>query len=112
MARQQFDGSGKPKAQDDQSRNPQPHLGVGDSVSSPVLTSKAIASRPQSNFWGWQLVLLGFVLAFGTTGAFALIWLLAVQPPPNCQQLSPVAADGERLYCVQQAAKSGKLEQR
>jgi len=32
-------------------------------------------------------------------------------PPPNCQQLSPLAADGERLYCAQQAAKSGKLEQ-
>jgi len=111
MARQQFDESGKPRAQDNQSRNPRPHLGVGDSVSSPVLTSKAIASRRESNFWGWQLVLLGFVLAFGTTGVFALIWLLAVQPPPNCQQLSPVAADGERLYCVQQAAKSGKLEQ-
>jgi uncharacterized protein (UPF0548 family) len=31
-------------------------------------------------------------------------------PPPNCQQVSPLAADAERLYCAQQAATSGKVE--
>jgi hypothetical protein len=110
MARQKFDESGQPRAQDNQSTNPQQPLGVGNAAGGPALTGKAIASRGKSNSWGWQLMLLGFLLAFGSTGVFALIWLLAVQPPPNCQALSPVAADGERLYCAQQAAKSGKLE--
>ena len=50
-------------------------------------------------------------MGFGVTGAAAFLWLLTMPPPPNCQQLSPLAADGERLYCAQQAAKSGKLEQ-
>jgi hypothetical protein len=50
-------------------------------------------------------------VGFGITGAAAFLWLLTMPPPPNCQQLSPLAADGERLYCAQQAAKSGKLEQ-
>ncbi|OCR01187.1 hypothetical protein BCD67_17655 [Oscillatoriales cyanobacterium USR001] len=111
MAREKFDQSGKSRTSDNQSTNPQRHLGVGDSAGSPTLVGKAIAYRGTSNSWGWQLMLLGFLLAFGTTGIFALIWLLAVQPPPSCQQLSPMAADGERLYCAQQTAKSGKLEQ-
>ncbi|MEG4618963.1 hypothetical protein [Microcoleus sp. M2_D2] len=62
-------------------------------------------------FWQWQLIWLSLLVGFGVTGAAAFLWLLTMPPPPNCQQLSPLAADGERLYCAQQAAKSGKLEQ-
>ncbi|WP_377481176.1 MAG: hypothetical protein P2A85_14170 [Microcoleus anatoxicus] len=76
--------------------------------------SEAIAPpivETRRSFWQWQLIWLTVLVGFGVTGVAAFLWLLTMPPPPNCQQLSPLAADGERLYCAQQAAKSGKLEQ-
>lgn len=110
MARRQSDKFPKPPARYNPSPNPQPELRTADELlESSASRNKAKVSK--RGFWQWQLIYLGVLLAFGVTGAGALLWLLAVQPPPNCQQLSPVAADGERLYCAQQAANSGKLEQ-
>ncbi|PSB13776.1 hypothetical protein C7B69_19810 [filamentous cyanobacterium Phorm 46] len=80
---------------------------TGDASSS-VMASPTEGKR---TFWQWQLIWLSLLVGFGVTGAAAFLWLLTMPPPPNCQQLSPLAADGERLYCAQQAAKSGKLEQ-
>ncbi|MEG3973890.1 hypothetical protein QT970_04605 [Microcoleus sp. herbarium8] len=81
---------------------------IGDaSTSARVLPS----NEGKRTFWQWQLIWLSLLVGFGVTGAAAFLWLLTMPPPPNCQQLSPLAADGERLYCAQQAAKSGKLEQ-
>jgi len=81
---------------------------IGDaSTSARVLPS----DEGKRTFWQWQLIWLSLLVGFGVTGAAAFLWLLTMPPPPNCQQLSPLAADGERLYCAQQAAKSGKLEQ-
>ncbi|MCC3457903.1 hypothetical protein [Microcoleus sp. PH2017_08_TRC_O_A] len=76
--------------------------------------SSSLTASPREGkrtFWQWQLIWLSLLVGFGVTGAAAFLWLLTMPPPPNCQQLSPLAADGERLYCAQQAAKSGKLEQ-
>jgi hypothetical protein len=74
-------------------------------------SSQASPREGKRTFWQWQLIWLSLLVGFGVTGAAAFLWLLTMPPPPNCQQLSPLAADGERLYCAQQAAKSGKLEQ-
>jgi hypothetical protein len=50
------------------------------------------------------------ILMFGSAG-FVATWLLTRVPPtPDCKELSPLAADGEQLYCVEQQALSGKLE--
>ncbi|MEG3885731.1 hypothetical protein QT971_16230 [Microcoleus sp. herbarium19] len=81
---------------------------VAGDASSSAITSPTEGKR---TFWQWQLIWLSLLVGFGVTGAAAFLWLLTMPPPPNCQQLSPLAADGERLYCAQQAAKSGKLEQ-
>ena len=80
---------------------------TGDASSS----NQALPIEGKRTFWQWQLIWLSLLVGFGVTGAAAFLWLLTMPPPPNCQQLSPLAADGERLYCAQQAAKSGKLEQ-
>ncbi|UNU22436.1 hypothetical protein D0A34_23465 [Microcoleus vaginatus PCC 9802] len=80
---------------------------TGDASSSVT----ALPTEGKRTFWQWQLIWLSLLVGFGVTGAAAFLWLLTMPPPPNCQQLSPLAADGERLYCAQQAAKSGKLEQ-
>jgi hypothetical protein len=81
---------------------------TGDASSS---SSQTLPTESKRTFWQWQLIWLSLLVGFGVTGVAAFLWLLTMPPPPNCQQLSPLAADGERLYCAQQAAKSGKLEQ-
>ena len=53
---------------------------------------------------------LSFFLGCTGTGLVAIAWLTRLPPPPQCDQLSPFAADVDQLYCAQQAAKSGKVE--
>jgi len=95
--------------------NPSPKPTAQLSAEAPTGDSSSEATMPplesKRTFWQWQLIWLSLLVGFGITGAAAFLWLLTMPPPPNCQQLSPLAADGERLYCAQQAAKSGKLEQ-
>jgi hypothetical protein len=61
----------------------------------------------------WQLSLLWLSVMFflGMTGTAGILLLTRLPPLPNCQNLPPLAADGDRLYCAQVAAQSGKLEQ-
>ncbi len=62
------------------------------------------------NAMGLSLLWLMIILMFGTAG-FVATWLLTRVPPtPDCKELSPLAADGEQLYCVEQQALSGTLE--
>ena len=96
----QYNASPKPKAQLSAEA-------IGDASAS----SEVLLNERKRTFWQWQLIWLSLLVGFGVTGVAAFLWLLTMPPPPNCQQLSPLAADGERLYCAQQAAKSGKLDQ-
>ena len=60
----------------------------------------------------WKLLLLGMsvVAVLGSVSGAAL-WLLTTPPPsPDCQQLSPMSTDMERLLCAQEAANSGDLQ--
>ncbi len=110
MARRQSDRFRKPPQQYNRPIEPVAQLSAeptGD-FSSPATVPPLEGKR---TFWQWQLIWLCLVAGVGITGAAAFLWLLTTPPPPNCQQLSPLAAEGERLYCAQQAAKSGKLEQ-
>jgi microsomal dipeptidase-like Zn-dependent dipeptidase len=51
------------------------------------------------------------VLAFcGGTGVSAILWLTTLPPLPNCQRLHFLSSDNERLYCAEQAARSGKAD--
>lgn len=110
MARRQSDRSRKPPQPYNPPAEPVAQLSAGATgdFSSPAAVAPIEGKR---TFWQWQLIWLSLLVGFGITGAAAFLWLLTMPPPPNCQQLSPLAADGERLYCAQQAAKSGKLEQ-
>ena len=56
---------------------------------------------------GTPLVWLGVVAFCGGTGVAAISWLTDVPPNPNCQQLWFFSADAERLFCAEQAARSG-----
>lgn len=56
---------------------------------------------------GTPLVWLGLVAFCGGTGVAAISWLTDVPPNPNCQQLWFFSSDAERLFCAEQAARSG-----
>lgn len=66
--------------------------------------------KPRPSFWGLPFLWFILIIGFGITGSYAMMWLLKTPPPPNCQQETPLVSDGERLYCLQQAANSGKLD--
>lgn len=51
------------------------------------------------------------LLLSGGTGGGALLWLSMLPPLPNCQRLSPLAADSERLYCAEQGVRQGDVKQ-
>lgn len=58
----------------------------------------------------WLLLWLSMASIVGlclTTGA---LLLMKLPPPIDCQNISPLASDGDRLDCAQRAADSGKLE--
>lgn len=65
----------------------------------------------QSRLWLWWLVWSAFlaILAGGVTSG--IWWLTKLPPPTDCRSISPLSADGERLYCAQKAADSGQLQQ-
>ncbi len=69
--------------------------------------------RPQlrSRVWRWWLLWLSILSILGVTVASGVLLLTKLPPPINCQEISPLSADGDRLYCAQLAAESGKLEQ-
>ncbi|MGK7922812.1 MAG: hypothetical protein AB4080_22690 [Trichodesmium sp.] len=72
---------------------------------------KVKRKRGPKTYWGWQLIWWSIAASFGITGGAALLWLLVNPPQPNCEQISPLSADGERLYCAHKAAESQNLEE-
>lgn len=60
---------------------------------------------------GWLFLGLTSCLVFGGVGAWALVWLATPPPSADCQNISVLSPDMERLYCAQEAARSGDLPQ-
>lgn len=59
--------------------------------------------------WRWPAVYGGALAVFGGIGLVAYWWLASLPPLPNCQTITPLSSDTHRLYCAQEAARSGKL---
>lgn len=57
----------------------------------------------------WLLIFLASSGLLGAIAGLALLWLLSLPPVPDCQKLSPLSPDMERLYCAQEAARRGEL---
>jgi hypothetical protein len=64
--------------------------------------------RPQKN-WRWPALYGGSLAVFGGISLIAYLWLANLPPLPNCQTTTPLSSDAHRLYCAQEAARSGKL---
>ncbi len=67
--------------------------------------------RRRGRVWRWSLLWLSILSVLGVTVATGVLWLTQLPPPINCRNISPLAADGDRLYCAQRGAQSGKLDQ-
>jgi hypothetical protein len=79
-------------------------------VLKPIVTQAATQIMRGVRFLGAPFVWL-IVLAFcGGTGVSAILWLTTLPPLPNCDRLHLLHTDAERLYCAEQAAKSGSPE--
>jgi hypothetical protein len=53
---------------------------------------------------------LSLLSLLGGTVVSGVLLLTQLPPPIDCREISPLSADGERLYCAQLAAESGELE--
>ncbi|MCA1994439.1 MAG: hypothetical protein LDL41_20695, partial [Coleofasciculus sp. S288] len=77
-------------------------------------TSHSLARLPKrskvSGVWRWLLLWLSVLAILGGSLASGILLLTKLPPPINCQRISPLSADGDRLYCAQAAVESGKLE--
>ena len=58
----------------------------------------------------WSIVWLMITACFSGVGVFAFRWMTSLPPTPDCQSLSAMSADVERLHCAHLAAKSGTVE--
>ncbi|MBF2074452.1 MAG: hypothetical protein IGS50_11920 [Synechococcales cyanobacterium C42_A2020_086] len=59
--------------------------------------------------WRWSLVGIGTLAVFGTIGLTAYLWLSGLPPLPDCEKISLLSPETQRLYCAQDVARSGKL---
>ncbi|MFM7424071.1 MAG: hypothetical protein ACKO7W_03580 [Elainella sp.] len=58
----------------------------------------------------WPLFCLAVLGLFGSTSLLAYFWLAGLPPLPDCDNTTPLSPDSHRLYCAQEAARSGQLE--
>ncbi|NJR40695.1 MAG: hypothetical protein HC781_20015 [Leptolyngbyaceae cyanobacterium CSU_1_4] len=59
----------------------------------------------------WEWLLIGGVAVagiLGGTGTSAMLWLSSLPPLPQCGSVTWRSLDGQRLFCAQEAANSGK----
>ncbi len=67
--------------------------------------------KPRYKLGSWSLLWLIVLMSVGGTGVVGLLLLTTLPPLPDCQHVSPLVTDGDRLYCAQQSAHSGKIDQ-
>ncbi len=67
--------------------------------------------KPQKKGGYWPLLFFWFnvLLIVGGSASLGILWLTKLPPQVDCRELSPLAADSDRLFCVQKAAESGEL---
>ncbi|HIK30539.1 MAG TPA: hypothetical protein IGS31_04195, partial [Oscillatoriales cyanobacterium M4454_W2019_049] len=62
--------------------------------------------KPSSNPLSWSLLFLVAIVIFAGMGIGAFLWLIAMPPAPECEEISNLSSDRDRLSCAQIAAQS------
>jgi hypothetical protein len=65
--------------------------------------------KPRRGGWRWTIVCLAALGMISGMGSAALLWLVSLPPPPDCEDPSRLTLDMERLYCAQKAIDAGGL---
>lgn len=60
--------------------------------------------------WQWLMIVGSLCCTTGGVAAAAWWWLVALPPSTDCQQMTTLSTDRERLYCAQDAANAGDVE--
>jgi len=79
--------------------------------SRPARKVRAATPPPRRTGSGWKFSML-FTVGISITGGLglmSLVWLTRLPPMPECDRVSLLSPDPERLYCAQEAARSGEL---
>jgi len=86
-----------------------------DSSKDPTMPTSSLVNTPdrqhQGQFRLWWLLWLIVLSVLGGSVVLGTLFLTKLPPPIDCQKISPLSSDSERLYCAQLAAESGQLEQ-
>ncbi|WP_416669390.1 hypothetical protein [Egbenema bharatensis] len=82
-------------------------------VASPPEPSSPPPSPPppkrRRSGWQWTIVCFAALGLISGMGSAALLWLVSLPPPPDCEDPSRLTLDMERLYCAQKAIDAGGL---
>ncbi|HEY9605822.1 MAG TPA: hypothetical protein V6C85_29725 [Allocoleopsis sp.] len=84
-----------------------------ESARGPTASSLIVVPRRRrrGRFWRWWLLWLSILSILGVTVTSGVLFLTQLPPPIDCRKISALSVDGDRLFCAQRAAESGKLEQ-
>ena len=77
----------------------------------PEKSSKPPHHKPpkRRSGWYWTIVCFAVLGMISGMGSAALLWLVSLPPPPDCEDPARLTLDMERLYCAQQAVDAGGL---
>ncbi|PSB04919.1 hypothetical protein C7B76_31925, partial [filamentous cyanobacterium CCP2] len=77
----------------------------------PLKSSKPPHHKPpkRRSGWYWTIVCFAVLGMISGMGSAALLWLVSLPPPPDCEDSARLTLDMERLYCAQQAVDAGGL---
>ncbi|MGQ4646543.1 hypothetical protein [Lyngbya aestuarii] len=86
-----------------------------DGRKDPTIPTSSLVNTPKRQRQGklrlWWLFWLVILSVLGGSVILGALFLTKLPPPIDCQKISPLSSDSERLYCAQLAAESGELEQ-
>jgi hypothetical protein len=68
-----------------------------------------VVIQRQPRPWGWLKIGLTACCALGSIAGAALLWMLSLPPAIDCQRMTALSPDIDRLHCAREAAQSGEL---
>ncbi|HEY9764502.1 MAG TPA: hypothetical protein V6D07_18385 [Trichocoleus sp.] len=60
--------------------------------------------------WLWPILWMALLLGSGVFAGWALVWLTRIPPLPNCDEISRLSSNRDRIYCAKAEAKSATPE--
>ncbi len=65
---------------------------------------RSLPPRQTQSSWNWSIIWIAAIGFSTTMGAIAFQLLTQLPPAPDCEQISLLTSDSEKLYCAQQVA--------